>query len=130
MPLVNGLTEVVVGDNIYLGVRMSDDSVRICSYDGRYPVGSQVGTDFTYPINASFGIYEQQPANVPMSFIDYIQALPAGYESINLEARFINYDWDEQEQEATWSAKLYCENVVVYPTSVIAGDTDLTIIHV
>lgn len=101
---------------------MNDDTVRIASFDGKFPVGTWDDEILNFTIQASPGIHEEQPAIVPLRFISVEDVAPAGYETIALDAVFTDYQWNEQEQLASWEANLVGNGVVINPTTIMSGD--------
>lgn len=128
MPLANSLVGIVDGSNIYLGVKMSDGSKRVVSFDGSYPLGTLVadGDDgFNFNCVASPGVQEQQPAVVPFRFSSTAQTAPAGYETLSAELVFTSYTYDPEEALASWLADMYVSDVKQID-SIHNGDHNIT----
>lgn len=101
---------------------MSDGSTRIIDYEGECPTGvlDQVG-DVLFSFNAAKGIYEEQPDDVPLGFVNKRSA-PQGYETVVTDAVFTSYNYDQETALADWSAKFVAENVQVLSYEIYSGD--------
>lgn len=130
MPLANSLVGIPVGSNIYLGVKMSDGSKRVVSFDGTYPLGTlEVDGDdgFEFACGASPGVHEEQPEVVPFRFLNNVPNAPAGYETLTAELVFTSYNYDPDTALASWTADMYVSGVKQVNT-IASGDTDVAVI--
>lgn len=110
-------------------VRMTDDSLRVVSVDGKIPVG-----DVEYDL-AGFSFITQPgstpdpPDFVPLYWDNFTQEIPSEYSSIEGRLEFVDYDWSEEDGEATWSCDFICNDVKLNSSrhTIYTGDDGISL---
>lgn len=110
-------------------VRMTDDSLRLVSFDGYFPVGDAPGGTVDFEFSAEPGVTPTPPDKVPLYWANFKTKIPSGYSSIQGNLVFADYRWDETDNEATWDCDIFSGDVRLteYSPAIYWGDESLNL---
>lgn len=125
--VAGSLSAVVINGVSYMVVRMTDDSLRVVSVDGIFPVGDDFDMSADFRFITDDGYTPEPPENVPCIWDNYKTEIPSGYSSIEGHLVFVDYDWSEEDEAATWSCDIISNDVRLTEDSpaIYSGDDSI-----